>query len=146
MDQHDHEHMQHQQPNHANQQPHASATAGDIVGHGGHAGHGAAEEPAAKHSVSAHAGDTQTEERHDQHNQAGMAHSGMGQMGATIPLAYRPTRAQIAAVSFLSVLALTAALIFSASYTNLRLSARRRRRDHAAGPDHDLRHPWPVDA
>ncbi|KPV54960.1 copper oxidase, partial [Kouleothrix aurantiaca] len=41
-----------------------------------------------------------------------------------IPLAYRPTRAQIAAVSFLSVLALTAALIFSASYANLRLSAR----------------------
>lgn len=43
---------------------------------------------------------------------------------SSAPLAYRPTPAQIAAVSFLSVLALTAALIFSASYANLRLSAR----------------------
>jgi len=120
MNQHDHEHMHNQQPKGANDHQHTDATAGDS------AGHAAAERPAAQQSTTAPAGDTQAEEHDDQRNHAGMAHGDMARMGmpANIPLAYRPTRAQIAAVSLLSVLALVAALIFSASYANLRLSAR----------------------
>ncbi len=120
MSQHDHEQMHHQQPKDADDQAHTDATPSDGAEHSGHAGHAEAKQPTAQQPETAPAGDTRAEE-HDQHNHAGMAH---GDMSANIPLAYRPTRAQIAAVSLLSVLALTAALIFSASYANLRLSAR----------------------
>jgi FtsP/CotA-like multicopper oxidase with cupredoxin domain len=126
MSRHDHEHMPKQQPEGANDHPRTDATAGDGAKHGGHAGHPAAEEPAAQQPATAPAGDGHTGQRDGQSSHAGMGHGDTDHMGmsATIPLAYRPTRAQIAVVSFLSVLALTAAVIFSASYANLRLSAR----------------------
>jgi len=137
MEQHDHEHMPKQQPSGADDQPNKDEAAADqahthgqhtqpapgdghaAAGDGAHQGGHAAGSSAAAQQPAAPAGDGQS--RH-----AGMGHGGMGQMAMTtnIPLAYRPTRAQIAAVSLLSVLALSAALIFSASYTNLRLSAR----------------------
>jgi len=139
MNQHDHEHMPDPPPKGAEEQPDTDRTAADHAHtHGqhtqpmpgeqqapatsdgaGHGGHAAAEEPAAQQSATAPVGNGQS-------SHTGTGHAGMGHVGmsTTIPLAYRPTRAQIAAVSFLSVLALTAALIFSASYTNLRLSAR----------------------
>lgn len=121
MSQHDHEHMHHQQPKGADEQPRTDATVGDGTGHDAHADHSAAKQPTAQHPETARAGDTHAEKHSDQPNHAGMAYGGIS---ANIPLAYRPTRTQIAAVSLLSVLALVAALIFSASYTNLRLSAR----------------------
>jgi manganese oxidase len=120
MNQHDHDHMPDQQPKGAEERPNKDVTVGD---------HASTHDQEAQPSVSddvRHADGSQSGQRNDQSRQAGMGHGGMGHMGmsATLPLAYRPTRAQIAAVSFLSVLALTAAVIFSASYANLRLSAR----------------------
>jgi FtsP/CotA-like multicopper oxidase with cupredoxin domain len=56
----------------------------------------------------------------DSSPQDGTGHDAM----ANIPPAYRATPVQIAAVSMLSVLALGSALLFSAFYTNLNLSAR----------------------
>lgn len=53
--------------------------------------------------------------------QTGMAH---GAMQRPMRLAFRPTLAQMMAVSVLSVFTLTAAITFAALYTNLRLSAR----------------------
>src|SRR5688500_3933305 len=109
MNQHEHEHMpdQHQLP---------SATDGGR--HDDHADHAAADAATSKQSATAPTGDGHTGPRDDQSSHEGTGHSGIDHMGmsATIPLAYRPTHAQIAAVSFLSVLALTAAVIFSASY------------------------------
>ena len=79
----------------------------------GHAGHEPKEDSASdkgqarnEPAASAHAG-------HD---------AGMG--GAGIPLAFRPTRAQIMVVNLASVLALAGALAFSAQHANLSLGAR----------------------
>ncbi len=56
----------------------------------------------------------------------GMDHTGMdhGGMRPGMRLAERPTPTQLAAINFLSVLALAAGLIYSALFTNLNLSAR----------------------
>jgi FtsP/CotA-like multicopper oxidase with cupredoxin domain len=110
-------HGEHTQPVPADR---LAAATGDGVHHVGYAGHAAAEEPAMKQPATASAAGGQTETRDGPSSHEGMGHGCRGQ----ISLAYRPTRNQIAAVSLLSVLALTAALIFSASYANLRLSAR----------------------
>ncbi|KPV53991.1 hypothetical protein SE17_06390, partial [Kouleothrix aurantiaca] len=146
MNQHDHEHMSDQQPRGAGDPQNKDRIAADhesthdqhtqpapadrqapaTSDGAGHRDHAVAEEPAARQPATAPADGGQTEPRDGQSNHEVTGHGGMDHMGmsTTIPLAYRPTRAQIAAVSFLSVLALTAALIFSASYANLRLSAR----------------------
>jgi manganese oxidase len=119
MSQHDHEHMSDPPPKGADDQHTTDGTTADPAHtHDHHA------QPASGDRQAASAGDgTGHAGQADGHgSHEGMGHGGMSQMA--IPLAYRPTRAQIAAVSFLSVLALVAALIFSASYANLRLSAR----------------------
>ena len=142
MNQHDHEHMSDQQPRGAGDPQNKDRIAADhesthdqhtqpapadrqapaTSDGAGHRDHAVAEEPAARQPATAPADGGQTEPRDGQSNHEVTGHGGMDHMGmsTTIPLAYRPTRAQIAAVSFLSVLALTAALIFSASYANLR--------------------------
>lgn len=123
MNQHDHDRMPDQQPEGASDQQNKDRTAADHTHtHDQHTQPAPGDGHAAGASDRAgHGGQADGQSSHE-----GMAHGGMDHMGmsATIPLAYRPTRAQITAVSLLSVLALTAALIFSASYTNLRLSAR----------------------
>lgn len=81
------------------------------------------------HSQHQSAGDSQhlpASESATPDGRAGIDHTGMdhGGMRPGMRLAERPTPTQLAAINFLSVLALAAGLIYSALFTNLNLSAR----------------------